>query len=61
MMRHLWGITCTVNRNKKETFKVVTTYKDIDLLAIVIKRYFSDIGNSPKVVQEIKYLGTVYE
>ncbi|GIO18139.1 hypothetical protein J18TS1_12390 [Oceanobacillus oncorhynchi subsp. incaldanensis] len=61
MMKHLWEITCAVNRNKKEIFKVVTTYKDIDLLAIVIKRYFSDVGNSLEDVQEIKYLGTVYE
>ena len=60
MVKHLWEITHKVICIEK-TFKVVTKYKDIDLLAIVIKRYFSDVGNSLEDVQEIKYLGEVYE
>ncbi|MFD1416817.1 hypothetical protein [Oceanobacillus jeddahense] len=59
--KHLWEITCTVKRNKKGIFKVVTKYKDINLVANAISRHFLDTDNSPEDVQDIKYLGTVYE
>ncbi|MDM8098673.1 hypothetical protein [Oceanobacillus oncorhynchi] len=60
MIKHLWEITYTVMYNDG-TFKVVTKYKDINLVANAISRHFLDTDNSPEDVQDIKYLGTVFE
>ena len=58
--KHLWEITHKVICIET-TFRVTTKYKDIELVANTLERYFLGSSNGLESIQGIKYLGEVYE
>lgn len=58
--KYLWEVTYKVMYNN-DTFKVITSVKDISQVAKVCNQVFDGTNNHIEDIQNIQYIGEVFE
>ncbi len=58
--KYLWEVTYKMMYNN-DTFKVITSVKDISQVAKVCDQWFSGTNNYPEDIQNVQYIGRVFE